>query len=85
MFMHSTPKTINRVNVSAKRSGFSLMEFGTVANSLNGFRVSALATQGLPDSESMRVAGKMNTDQRCVWNSDSSYKQTKVVELGELP
>ena len=85
MFMHSATKNKNSVNVSAKRSGNSLTDFGVLEISLNDCRVIAVSTQGLSYSKAMRGAGIKNPYQQRRCFSEYSSKHTKVVALRELP
>jgi hypothetical protein len=84
MLMHSTSKRINCVNVSGKRSGFSLTDFVELENSLNDCRIRPLATQGLSDSKALRDVGIKNAYPKRRDFSEVSYKQTNVA-LRELP
>ena len=85
MFMHSAPKNINSVNVSAKCSGISLTELEALENSLSDCRVNAFPTQGLSYSKAIHVVGIKKTYQQRLKLSEYSSKHSKLAALRELP
>jgi hypothetical protein len=85
MFMHSALKNKNCVNVSAKRSGISLIDFAALENSLNDCRVNASSTQGLSYSKAIHDVGIKNAYQQQLSFSENSSKFIDAVALRELP